>query len=264
MLIICNGAFKSGSSWLHAILVELSIVKKLDLQKVPSKYTNDVNSPTTIIESKLTDFLLIEDFVSNNYLTKSHFFKKKTLKRQYKENVKFLFIERDMKDAIVSHFFHIQNKYRNKVSFSMYYFFIGRYKAFEISLFNYRCKKFMGVENFFHYSDLISDFETTVKKIANCLDVTDLSDDELNRIKEQTTLDKLREDLKRGNVSYYPTNTDDNWKLFREGKVGSWRKHFNANQLKDVLRIKNGKFSVFSKVIYTFIFTVRRIIFRIE
>ncbi len=91
MLIICNGAFKSGSSWLHAILVELSIVKKLDLQKVPSKYTNDVNSPTTIIESKLTDFLLIEDFESNNYLTKSHFFKKKTLKRQYKENVKFLF-----------------------------------------------------------------------------------------------------------------------------------------------------------------------------
>lgn len=264
MLIICNGAFKSGSSWLHAILVELSIVKKLDLQKVPSKYTNDVNSPTTIIESKLAEFLLIEDFESNNFLTKSHFFKKKTLKRQYKENVKFLFIERDMKDAIVSHYFHIQNKYRNKISFPMYYFFIGRYKAFEISLFNYRCKKFMGDENFFHYSDLINNFEKTLQKIATCLEVTDLSDEELDRIKEQTTLDKLREELKKGNVSYYPTNRDDNWKLFREGKVGSWRKHFNARQLKDVIRIEKGKFSILSKIIYTLIFTLRRMIFRIE
>lgn len=264
MLIICNGAFKSGSSWLHAILVELSIVKKLDLQKVPSKYTNDVNSPTTIIESKLAEFLLIEDFESNNFLTKSHFFKKKTLKRQYKENVKFLFIERDMKDAIVSHYFHIQNKYRNKISFPMYYLFIGRYKAFEISLFNYRCKKFMGDENFFHYSDLINNFEKTLQKIATCLEVTDLSDEELDRIKEQTTLDKLREELKKGNVSYYPTNRDDNWKLFREGKVGSWRKHFNARQLKDVIRIEKGKFSILSKIIYTLIFTLRRMIFRIE
>ena len=79
MLIICNGAFKSGSSWLHAILVELSIVKKLNLQKVPRKYTNDINSPTTIIESQLANFLLIEDYNLNNYLTKSHFFKNKDL-----------------------------------------------------------------------------------------------------------------------------------------------------------------------------------------
>ena len=83
MLIICNGAFKSGSSWLHAILVELAIVKKLDLQKVPNKYTNDINSPTTIIESQIKNFLLIEDYSLNNYLTKSHFFKKKTLQRKY-------------------------------------------------------------------------------------------------------------------------------------------------------------------------------------
>jgi len=161
MLIICNGAFKSGSSWLHAILVELTIVKKLNLEKVPIKYTNDVNSPTTIVESQLSNFLIVEDFISNNYLTKSHLFKKQTLKKTYSENVKFLFIERDMRDAIVSHYFHIQNKYRNKISFSMYYFFVGRYKAYEISLFNKRCKQYMGEKNFFHFSDLISDFERT-------------------------------------------------------------------------------------------------------
>ena len=264
MLIICNGAFKSGSSWLHAILVELSIVKKLNLQKVPQKYTNDINSPTTIIESQLENFLLIEDYNLNNYLTKSHFFKNKTLRRKYSDNVKILFVERDMRDAIVSHYFHIINKYRYKLSFSFYYFFIGRYKAFEIALFNYRCKKFRGEEYFFHFSDLISNFEDTVRKIALSIGITEISDEEIKQIKEQTTLDKLREELKKGNISYYPTNREDNWRLFREGKVGSWRKFFKARHVKDIDRIEQGRFSILSKIVYTLMFTLRRIIFKIE
>jgi hypothetical protein len=264
MLIICNGAFKSGSSWLHAILVELSIVKKLNLQKVPEKYTNDINSPTTIIESQIENFLLTEDFDLNNYLTKSHFFKKKTLRKKYSNSVKILFIERDMRDAIVSHYFHIINKYKYKLNFSFYYFFIGRYKAFEISLFNYRCKKFRGEENFFHFSDLISDFEITVREIALSLGITEISDQEVKQIKEQTTLDKLREKMKKGNLSYRPANRAYNWRLFREGKVGGWKEYFNTFQMNDIQRIENGRFSIFSVIVYFFIFTLRRVIFRIE
>ena len=264
MLIICNGAFKSGSSWLHAILVELTIVKKLNMQKVPIKYTNDVNSPTTIVESQLSNFLILEDFISNNYLTKSHFFKKQTLKKTYPANVIFIFIERDMRDAIVSHYFHIKNKYRNKISFSLYYFFVGRYKAYEISLFNRRCKQYMGEKNFFYFSDLISDFEITVIDIAKLLGISNISKAEIAQVKEQTTLDKLREELKKGNVNYYPTNRNNNWKLFREGKVGSWREYFKSRHVKDISRIEQGKFSILSKIVYILIFTLRRRIFRIE
>ena len=264
MLIICNGAFKSGSSWLHAILVELTIVKRLNLEKVPIKYTNDVNSPTTIVESQLSNFIIVEDFLSNNYLTKSHFFKKQTLKKTYPENVNFLFIERDMRDAIVSHYFHIQNKYRNKISFSMYYFFVGRYKAYEISLFNKRCKQYMGEKNFFHFSDLISDFETTVIDIAKVIGINNMSEEEVAQVKEQTTLDNLREELKKGNINYYPTNKKDNWKLFRQGKVGDWRKYFKAKHVKDISKIERGNFSILDRYIYYIIFTFRRKIFRIE
>ena len=169
-----------------------------------------------------------------------------------------------MKDAIVSHYFHIQNKYRYRISFTVYYYLLGRYKAYEIGLFNSRCKKFRGEEYFFHYSDLISDFEGTVRKIALSLGIIEISDEEVKQIKEQTTLDKLREKLKKGNISYYPSNKDDNWKLFREGKVGSWRKYFKASHVKDIVSIEQGKFSILSKVFYTFTFTLRRIIFRIE
>ena len=112
MLIICNGAFKSGSSWLHAILVELINVKKLNLKNVPIEYTNDLNSPTTIIESRLQEFLINENYQNFNYLTKAHFFKESTLNKVYPVEVKFLFIKRDMRDAIVSHYFHIRNRFR--------------------------------------------------------------------------------------------------------------------------------------------------------
>jgi hypothetical protein len=169
-----------------------------------------------------------------------------------------------MRDAIVSHYFHIQNKYRNKISFSLYYFFVGRYKAYEISLFNNRCKQYMGEKNFFYFSDLISDFEITVIDIAKLLGISNISKAEIAQVKEQTTLDKLREELKKGNVNYYPSNTKDNWKLFRQGKVGDWRKHFKAKHVNDISKIERGNFSLLGKIIYYLIFTLRRKIFRIE
>ena len=264
MLIICNGAFKSGSSWLHAILVQLTIVKNLNFKKVSERYTNDLKSPTTIIESRLQDFLFHEDYKTENYLTKAHFFKSSTLRKEYSNDVRMLFIERNRRDAVVSHYFHIRNKYRFKISFSFYYFFLGRYKAYEIGLFNDRCKKFMGEERFFNFEDLISSFEVTIREIAKVLDINEISNEEIARIKKETSLDKLREKLKIGSISYYPSKQNDNWKLFRQGMVGGWNDHFRPNQIKDIEKIENGIFSNFSRLIYFFTFTFRRLIFKIE
>jgi len=264
MLIICNGAFKSGSSWLHAILVELINVKKLNLKNVPIEYTNDLNSPTTIIESRLQEFLINENYQNFNYLTKAHFFKESTLNKVYPVEVKFLFIKRDMRDAIVSHYFHIRNRFRFKISFSFYYYLLGRYKAYEIGLFNNRCRKYMGEENLFLFEDLISNFTCTVRLISKSLGVNEISDEEIDQIREETTLDKLREQLKRGDVNYYPSKRDDNWKLFREGKIGGWKEHFTINLLKDIEKVESGRFSVLSKTSYFLIFTLRRLIFKIE
>jgi hypothetical protein len=66
MLIICNNAFKFGSSWLHTILVELFTIKKLNSQEVPDRYKNDINCPITIIKIHIEDYLLIEDINLNN------------------------------------------------------------------------------------------------------------------------------------------------------------------------------------------------------
>ena len=264
MLIICNGAFKSGSSWLHAILIELANIKNLDLQNVPIKYTNDVNSPTTIIESKLQLFLKNENYHNLNYITKSHYFKKSTLRIDYKVDVKIFFIKRDIKDAIVSHYFHILNKFSFKLSFYVYYYLLGRYKAYEISIFNKRCLKYMGDDNFFLFEDLITDFDSTIKKISKLIGIIEISEKEINIIKDKTNIKSLREKLKDGYINYYPTKRSDNWKLFRNGKIGEWKDYFTNFMLKDIIKIENDRFSFFSRFIYLFMFTLRRLIFRVE
>ena len=149
---------------------------------MPIKYTNDINSPTTIIESRLQDFLFYEDYKTENYLTKAHFFKISTLRKEYSNDIRMLFIERNMRDAVVSHYFHIRNKYRFKISFVLYYYFLGRYKAYEIGIFNDRCKEFMGAERFFNFEDLISNFEDTIRGIAKVLDINEISKTSLRRI----------------------------------------------------------------------------------
>ena len=264
MLIICNGAFKSGSSWLHAIVVELIAIKKINIFKVPVKYTNDINSPTTIIESRLKQFIENEEYDLKNYLTKSHFLDDDTLKLNLLDNIRILSIERDIRDAIVSHFHHIKNNYRLNLSFSVYYFLLGRYKTYEIILFNSRCKKYIEDSNFFYFSDLKNNFEATVKDIALVIGIIDLSVKELGVIKEKTSLLSLREELKKGNSKYYPSRRDDGWKLFREGEIGGWSNYFSNYQLKDINKIEKGHLSVFGKLIYFFIFSFRRIIFKIE
>ena len=178
--------------------------------------------------------------------------------------VKFIFIDRDIRDAVISHYFHVQNQYNRKIRFSIYYYFMGRFKAYEIYLFNKRCKKFIGKNNFIYYEDLILDFENTIVKISRILDIDKITKKQISIIKQRTSLDKLRDELKIGNLKYYPTKSEDNWKMFRKGKLGEWKQYFNKYHIKDIKRIENGKTSKLFKFFYFLLFTVRRIVFQIE
>jgi len=110
MLIICNGVFKSGSTWLHAIIFEVLKVNKINLTDVPIKYTNNIDSADTIVESKLSEFLDNENYIKSNYITKSHYYLEKTMMRDYDSNIHFFFVERDVRDSVVSHYHHLKKK----------------------------------------------------------------------------------------------------------------------------------------------------------
>ena len=91
MLIICNGVFKSGSTWLHAIVTELLFLRDIKISTINKKYTNNVKSPTSIVESKFLEFLKNEDFSKKNYINKSHFSSEEVINKEYPDSVYFFF-----------------------------------------------------------------------------------------------------------------------------------------------------------------------------
>ena len=264
MLIICNGVFKSGSTWLHAIVTELLFLRNIRLSRIDEKYTNNVKSPTSIVESKFLEFLENEDFSQNNYINKSHFFSEKVINKVYPDSVIFLFSVRNIKDSIVSHYFHTKSKYIIFSNFNFYYWTIGRLKAYEIISYNFKYKNSFSSELFFNFSDFKNDFDQTIRRIADVLKLEPLTDQEVSTIKSKTSIKNMRNNIVSGKTHYYSTVKSDRYKLIRHGKIGESKYFFNNKKSTDIKNLNNFQASVFLKIIYFFLFTFRRKILKIE
>lgn len=264
MLIVCNGIFKSGSTWLHAIVLEILKIKGVSVSEVNKKYTNNLNSPTPIVESKFKEFLRNEDYKNRIFVNKSHFYQINTLSRDYPESVVFLFSERDLKDSIVSHYFHINKKYNYVSSFNLYYWTIGRLKAYEIVKFTKLYRNYFNDDNFILFSCLKNDFSSTVQKIANLIGVSSLSIEEISNLRENTSLNNMRDGILKGNSHYYSTINKGRESLIRTGKEGEYLKFFSYDTIQDINNIENLNTSYCFKILYYFTFTLRRKLFRIE
>ena len=264
MLIICNGVFKSGSTWLHAIVTELLFLRNIQVSRIDEKYTNNVKSQTSIVESKFLEFLENEDFSQNNYINKSHFFSEKVINKVYPDSVVFLFSVRDIKDSIVSHYFHTKSKYIIFSNFNFYYWTIGRLKAYEIISYNFKYKNSFSSELFFNFSDFKNDFDHTIRRIAYLLKLDPLTNQEVSIIKSKTSIKNMRNNIVSGKTHYYSTVKSDRYKLIRHGKIGESKYFFNKKKSTDIKNLNNFQASVFFKIVYFFLFTFRRKILKIE
>lgn len=258
MLVICNGTFKSGSSWIHAIVLEIFRIKDINTDVIPINYNPDIKSPTRILENNLPNFLKNEDFKKFNYITKAHYFSNKVMIEKYSTDVRFIFITRNVKDAIVSHFHHFNN-YRNKgLGFNRYFKFIGVFKAYEICLCNSRYKNNFDSNLFFSFEMLKSDFIDSVKKLCLILGVSEISTSEILKIKENTSLSKMMTVALEGGNRYYPELGVESHKLFRKGNIGDWKQYFIDSDLKLINRVIQLDPPLYVVIGYFFIFTLRR------
>lgn len=262
MLVVCNGAFKSGSTWVYELVNSILKVKEIKQSEVPSRYSPNRSPAMKIAERSLKDFIDHENITDNWYLTKAHFFQVETLSREYPTDACFLFIERDLRDAVVSHYHHFLIYKKSKMDFNTYYKLVGRYKAYEIWLFNQRCRQYFGNENFFQFETMKVDVKSTISKICGILGIAELTEEELQQVISETSLDSLRERAKSGDNTHYHGAGKDNSKLFRKGKTGEYSKYFNASNLKDIEKIMSGHFPFMSKLYYDILFTYRRKLLR--
>ena len=245
-LILSNGNFKSGSTWVTAIIHEIYNYRNIDFPDVfqNPKHSNWINRFR--IEKFLNDE---KSNIRNVWVSKSHIFQKEIINEIMinQENIKIINIDRDIRDVLVSHYHHLINAKKIRGNFSKYFYKWGMYKAKQILDYRLAWKDYSCLK--LKYEDLLEKNKETVKKIAKYLDF-DLSDDQFLKIQKETNIENLRENLSNKNLN------EEKW-FFRKGKKGDWENYFDEEMILKINQIKSNQISKKENLIYHLKFTFR-------
>jgi hypothetical protein len=265
MVIICNGAFKSGSTWLYLIVEELLKIKEIPFnQNINNDWVGEKNNSFLFKDQTIQK--AIPEYVNKGgfYLSKTHLLSPISysfLKTMNSEKVKVLFIERNLGDAVVSHFHHVKTQTEKNIDFNQYYKLLGRYKAKEIISFKENKNKYLPDSFSLKFEDLKTDFEEHVYRISKFLNLS-ITQEDVDKVKKNTSLQKLKLEAKKGKVSHYSKDSEKAAKLFRKGKIGESESVLNTEQKEDLEKITRGKTSVFFNFYYTIFFKWRRKLYK--
>ena len=229
MLVIDNGAFKSGSSWLFKILRCLT-----DFPPPPKEYLNPDWVNPSIYPDKLADFLENVDYSSNNYLCKNHFGRKKERELILSYSDVFVVgIKRDIRDVVVSAYYHYRRVEGYSESFKTYYWTRGRRVAESVR--NYNQTWNIKSPNLYvsSYESLKSDPHLEIKNIANLLGFF-IAEETINRILKETSFEAMKKPNDSGHA--------------RKGIVGDWQNHLDEAMIKDIEKIEEKGLGNFTKI----------------
>ena len=213
MLIIANGTFKSGSTWLMMILQLMT-----EFPPPPDEFRNPNWHLPSIKKDRIKDFFMEVDYQNNNFLSKNHF--SRVEERDLilsSNNVLVLGIKRDIRDVIVSAYYHdIRNEYFVG-SFADYFWGEqGRERIYHVKKYNDLWN--LDSERLYtsSYEALHTSFFDEVQNIASFLNIK-TSEDEINLIKEKTDINALKHQ-----------------KHFRKGIVGDWKNYLSPEMLEEL------------------------------
>ncbi len=237
MLVIANGAAKSGSTWLYNIVDELAA-----FERPPSEYILDEKNRNPEIQyDKLGSLLENLDYSRKDYLIKNHFnaAEERDLILSHAD-VFVVDIERNLRDVVVSSYFHNLRESSFDGPFKKYYWQTGRWQTDLVrshhELWKVAPKNRVYVSS---YDRLKDAFTEEVQRIATFLG-RHLSDLDAQRIAEATSIKKLREKYDdKGAI-----------KFFRKGVSGDWENYFDRLITRDIREIERrgmGGLGVFAK-----------------
>lgn len=229
MLIVSNGAFKSGSTWLFNILRELTTFPAPPVAYLQPHWVNPSIDP-----KQLKAFLESHHHRSQNYLIKSHFNTLSQRRLLLSDPEVYIFnIKRDLRDVIVSAYYHDCKKHHYPGSFDQFFWSRGLVHASRVV----RYHRLWDIQSpriyVSSYQRLHQAFETEVQEMASFLNLS-ISMQDLNRIADQTTLHNLRQ-------KYGETEDQTDILFFRKGTIGDWQNHFTESMLTELASIEQGQ-----------------------
>jgi hypothetical protein len=244
MLVLANGAFKSGSTWLRDIILQL-----LPFDPIPEQFQHP-DLPHWIDERKLRSFLTRWDLRTHSYLSKSHLYDPGLRDALLShESVRVFNIKRDMRDVLVSHYFHVRRLKKISGSFADYYWKLGRLKAWQMWRYHQVWRGPSPRLFATSFEQLKTSFADEVRKIATFLGVA-LSPDRIAEIQRETSLERLQE--KRGEA-----DKPEAERFFRRGEIGDWKAHFDQAMLDDLANLESNGLGIHDALKYKLIFDYR-------
>jgi hypothetical protein len=139
--------------------------------------------------------------------------------------VRVLNIKRDLRDVVVSAYYHYRREEGLEVPFERYYWNRGRYVA-------ERVREYHDVWNVSSSQVHVASFEKLKKSFAEECDRIgdflgyDLSAAQIQNVKDETSIESLRKRY-------------DNDDFFRKGERGDWQNHLTTRMEEDISRIAN-------------------------
>ncbi|NJP04125.1 MAG: sulfotransferase domain-containing protein [Chloroflexaceae bacterium] len=246
MLVVSNGAFKSGSTWLFHIVRRIT-----DFPSPPDTYLrNDRHNPV-IDPARLNRLLADLDINRDNYAVKNHFSEKSQqqllLSRDY---VRVLNIERDLRDVVVSAYYHYCRVEHDEIDFATYYWHVGRHTADRIRRYNLLWRVDHPHVYVSSYKQLKTNFVEETKHIGSFLGF-ELTDDAIIAIYEATTFKSFQQQTGQD-------KKPERQRFFRKGIMGDYANHFDQAMMNDIAHIEQHGLDYLSRVRISLWHTVRR------
>ncbi|MCX6033079.1 MAG: sulfotransferase domain-containing protein [Chloroflexi bacterium] len=221
MLIVANGAFKSGSTWLYAIAKEM-----IPWSVPPTLYMDPKWRAPTVLPGKLGDYLRYGEHHTKDILIKSHYGAPPLRSLLLNDtHARVLNIRRDIRDVVVSAYYHFQTIEKTDDSFKAFYWQRGRQVAQRVLqyhiIWNTNSPRYLCI----HYEALLEGFAAEITRLGDLLGLQ-LQEQEIERIRLATQM---------GNLRMHSGFSQDR---FRHGVAGDWAGHFDPAMLRDLNAIE--------------------------
>lgn len=227
MLVVCNGAYKSGSSWLFHIVSELGEFRHPE----PEFGDRAWRRVPTIAPDRLAAFLAAGRHRTADYICKTHFDRPRHRRLLLGAEAAFVLdIERDLRDVVVSAYHYHVGLGRFLGDFERFYWIEGRLVADRVVRYHRLWQGAPDKVLVASYERLHADFDGEVARIALFLGLAP-SPERLARVRERTSLGQLRQ-------HYGEEARETRARFYRKGEVGDWQNHMTPAMLADLAAIE--------------------------
>jgi hypothetical protein len=215
MLIVNNGSFKSGSSWLGAM------IRRLDhFAPPPAAFLNERWQNPNVPKGRLKKFMQDCDLAATNYYIKSHYADKRSRDLILAHSdTRVVLITRDVRDVVVSAYYHHRRVMGYNKDFDDYFRAIGRLVVASVIRYN----RLWNIDSpkVFHttYETLKAQPVAELTRLVKFLQL-DLGLDRIEQIVADTRFEAMKARDPSGHV--------------REGKSGGYGSYLNAEMLAEI------------------------------